>query len=86
MFCDVIFIQLVVCYLSLRQGSLDKYHTANHGKSYVCVGNECIYANTWHQHDVKIIADFLDEDGNSLLQQGYSQKFRLIDICTVQYI
>lgn len=51
----------------------------------ICVGNECIYINTWYQHGVKIIADFLDEDGNFLLQEEFTQKFRLIDICTMQY-
>jgi hypothetical protein len=33
----------------------------------ICVGNECIYVNTWYEHGVKIIADFLGEDGNFLL-------------------
>jgi hypothetical protein len=47
----------------------------------ICVVNEC----TWYQHGVKIISDFLDEDGNFLLQEEFTQKFRLIDICTIQY-
>jgi hypothetical protein len=51
----------------------------------ICVGNECIYINAWYEHGVKIIADFLDEDGHSLLQQDFSQKFRLNNICTMQY-
>jgi hypothetical protein len=41
----------------------------------ICVGNECIYVN----------AIFLDEDGFFLLQQDFSQKFRLKNICTMQY-
>jgi hypothetical protein len=51
----------------------------------ICVGNECMHVNTWYEHSVKIIADFPDEDGNFSLQQDFSQKVRLNNICTVQY-
>ena len=46
----------------------------------LCVGNKSMYFKTWYMHGVKIIGDFLDEDGNFLLQQVFSQKFRLTDI------
>ncbi|XP_055995578.1 uncharacterized protein LOC130046786 [Ostrea edulis] len=51
----------------------------------MCVGNKDIYVKTWYQHGVKIIGDFLDEDGNFLLLQDFSQKFRLANVCTMQY-
>jgi hypothetical protein len=50
-----------------------------------CVGNKNMYVETLYMHGVKIIGYFLDEDGKFLRLQDFSQKFRLTNICSMQY-
>ena len=51
----------------------------------ICVGNKTIYVKLWYEHGVKIVSDFLNNDGTFLSQHDFEKQFSLTNICTMQF-
>lgn len=51
----------------------------------ICVGNKTIYVKLWYEHGVKIVSDFLNNDGTFLSQHDFEKQFSLTNIFTMQF-
>ena len=53
--------------------------------SKISVGKKSLFIKTWYEKGVKVVNDFLDENGLFLSRELFKNKFNITNVCTMQY-
>ena len=53
--------------------------------SNIKIGNESVFFKSWYDKGVKVVQDFLVEDGHFLCYDVFQQMYNLNDFCIMKY-
>ena len=53
--------------------------------SNIKIGNKVVFFKSWYDKGVKVVQDFLDEDGHFLCYDVFQQLYNLDDFCIMKY-
>ena len=54
--------------------------------SKISVGKKSLFIKTWYEKGVKVVNDFLDDNGFFLSRELFKNKFNITNVCTMQYM